>query len=82
MAYYIKVGYIRNPYSVQDTDSFIVTLSGGSPTASITTGLTINYIPNKIYSATLTNSLVQAGTTDTYVFKFKITNDIIQRGYI
>lgn len=82
VAYYIKVGMIKNPYSVQVTDSFAIFLSGGSPTASFTQGLILNYIPNDIYSATLTHSNYQAGTSDTYVFKFKITNNIIQRGYI
>ncbi|CDW89223.1 UNKNOWN [Stylonychia lemnae] len=81
-AYYFYVGLIRNPPSVRYTDSFEVALTNGYPTGSFNQGLILNYIPNKIYSATLTHNLVQAGTTDTYTFKFKITNNILQRGFL
>lgn len=33
-AYYLYIGMIRNPYSVQYTDSFGITLSGGYPTGT------------------------------------------------
>ena len=39
-------------------------------------------MPNKIYNATLTNSLNQSGTLDTYVFNFKVTNNIPRYGFI
>jgi hypothetical protein len=59
-----------------------VTFSGGFPTGVQNNGLILTYIPNKIYSATLTHTQNQAGTIDTYVFTFKITNDIPRNGYI
>jgi len=76
------IGVIKNPSSARTPSSFEIYFSGGYPTGSITSGLVLTYIPNVIYDATLTHSQVQAGTTDTYVFRFKITNSIAQRGYI
>lgn len=73
---------IRNPPSVRYPDSFEVTFANGFPSGTFNQGLVLNYIPNKIYGATLTKNYLQAGTNDTYVFKFKITNNILQRGYI
>jgi hypothetical protein len=81
-AYFISVGMIRNPSSARYPNSFEIYFSGGYPTGSVTEGLILTYIPNLIYSATLTHSQNQAGTSDTYVFKFKITNNIVQRGKI
>ena len=53
-AYYVYIGMIRNPPSVRYTDSFEITLANGYPTGSFNQGLTLTYIPNLIYSATLT----------------------------
>jgi len=66
--YIISVGMIQNPSSVRYVNSFQIFLSGGYPTGNVTQGLQLTYIPNLIYSATLTHSNYQAGTTDTYVF--------------
>lgn len=42
----------------------------------------VQYSPNLIYGASLSYSNVQAGTTDTYTFTFKITNNIPRYGSI
>ena len=47
--YYFYLGYFKNPRSVQIIDSFEVSFSNGFPTGTQTTGLVINYTPNKIY---------------------------------
>jgi hypothetical protein len=80
--YYFYLGYFKNPRSVQLIDSFEVTFSNGFPTGTQNSGLVLQYIPNKIYSATLTNGNNQAGTKDTYVFTFKITNSIPKSGFL
>jgi len=43
---------------VRYTDSFEVSLANGYPTGTFNQGLILNYIPNKIYSATLTKTSV------------------------
>lgn len=64
--YYFYLGVIKNPSSVIYPDSFEVYFTGGTPNGSQTSGLTVTYLPNNIYNASLTHLSSQAGTIDTY----------------